>query len=72
MLPVYNCRECWGSQIPCSYCVVERFCSAECLHTANETYHNYDCGGGVKEREVAVHSVAFLEDILTKVKSGLL
>ena len=60
-------RECWGSQIPCSACVAHRFCSFHCLETALKSYHTFDCGGGVIEKGVAAHSVAFLEGLLTDV-----
>ena len=55
--------------MPCSECVVERFCSFDCLHEAQRSYHCFDCGGVVAEKGVATHSLAFLEKLLTDVST---
>ena len=64
---IFDHRECWGTQVACSECVVERFCSNECLHTALRSYHSFDCGGGTVEKGVASHSFASFDKMLTDV-----
>ena len=60
-------RECWGHQVACSKCIVERFCSIDCLGIAQKSYHSFDCGGGTVDKGVATQSAAFLEKMLTDV-----
>ena len=63
----FDDRECWGTQVACSECVVERFCSYDCLNTALRSYHSFDCAGGTVEKGIATHSFASLEKMLTDV-----
>ena len=51
----------------CSECVVERFCSYDCLDTAQGSYHPFDCAGVTVDKGLATHSLAFLEKLLTDV-----
>ena len=63
-------RECWGHQVACSRCIVERFCSNNCLELAQKSYHPFDCGGGTVDKGVATQSAAFLEKMLTDVSKS--
>ena len=67
----FDDRECWGTQEACSECVVERFCSYDCLHTALRSYHSFDGAGGRVEKGIAVHSFTSLEKMLTDVSAQL-
>ena len=61
-------RECWGHQVACRNCIVERFCCNKCLETAQNSYHPFDCAGGTVDKGIAQQSAALLEKMLTDVR----